>query len=51
MKLVAPDCYGDFADELHEIHRLRYSRSGLDWDVRTNGGYEIDSFHALKRII
>ncbi|RWE50304.1 MAG: conjugal transfer protein TraI, partial [Mesorhizobium sp.] len=49
MQLVAPDCYGDFADELHEMHRLRYRvfKERLDWDVRTNGGYEIDSFDAL----
>ncbi|NGO52984.1 acyl-homoserine-lactone synthase [Allomesorhizobium camelthorni] len=50
IQLIAPDCCGDFADELHEMHRLRYRvfKERLDWDVRTNGGCEIDSFDALK---
>ncbi|NGO54514.1 acyl-homoserine-lactone synthase [Allomesorhizobium camelthorni] len=50
IQLIAPDWYGDFADELHEMHRLRYRvfKERLDWDVRTNGGYEIDSFDVLK---
>ncbi|MBB6414146.1 hypothetical protein [Mesorhizobium sangaii] len=39
MQLIAPDWYGDFADELHAMHRLRYRvfKERLDWDLRTNG--------------
>lgn len=50
IQLIAPDCYGDFADELHEMHRLRHRvfKEQLDWDVRTDGRYEVDSFDALK---
>lgn len=50
IQLIAPDCYGDFADELHKMHRLRHRvfKERLDWDVRTDGGYEVDSFDALK---
>lgn len=50
MQLIAPDWYGDFTDELHEMHRLRYRvfKERLGWDVRTRGGFEIDAFDALK---
>jgi N-acyl-L-homoserine lactone synthetase len=50
IQLIAPDWYDDFVDELHAMHRLRYRvfKERLDWDVRTAGGYEIDSFDALK---
>lgn len=50
MLLIAPDRYGDFANELNQMHRLRYRvfKSRLDWDVPTNGKFEIDAFDALK---
>ncbi|CDX58036.1 Acyl-homoserine-lactone synthase [Mesorhizobium plurifarium] len=50
LQLIAPEWYGDFADELHEMHRLRHRvfKQRLDWDVDTSGGYEIDRFDALK---
>jgi acyl homoserine lactone synthase len=49
IQLIAPDCYEDFADDLHAMHRLRYRvfKERLDWQVKGNGGYEIDSFDAL----
>ncbi|WP_352779822.1 acyl-homoserine-lactone synthase [Mesorhizobium sp. M0913] len=48
--LTASDCYDDFADELHAMHRLRFRifKKRLDWDVRVNSGHEIDSCGALK---
>lgn len=44
IQLIAPDWCGGFADELHEMHRLRYRvfKERLDWDVQTNCGYESD---------
>lgn len=50
IQLIAPDCYDDFADDLHAMHRLRYRvfKERLDWQVKGNGGYEVDSFDALK---
>ncbi len=48
IELIAPGWYGAFADEL--IHRLRYRvfKERLDWNVRTTGGFEIDSIDSLK---
>ncbi|WP_353642540.1 acyl-homoserine-lactone synthase [Mesorhizobium sp. WSM2239] len=50
IQLIAPEWYGDFADHLHAMHRLRHRvfKERLDWDVGTSGGYEIDSFDALR---
>lgn len=50
IELIAPGWYGAFAEELHEMHRLRYRvfKERLDWNVRTTGGFEIDSFDSLK---
>lgn len=50
LQLIAPDWYGDFADELREMHRLRYRvfKERLGWDVQTNDRLEIDAFDALK---
>ncbi len=50
IELIAPGWYGAFADELHEMHRLRYRifKERLDWNVRTTGGFEIGSFDSLK---
>lgn len=40
---VTPDCYEDFADDLHTMHRLRYRvfKERLDWQVKGNGGCEV----------
>ncbi|CAN7253513.1 acyl-homoserine-lactone synthase [Mesorhizobium caraganae] len=48
IELIAPGWYGAFADELHEMHRLRYRIFKERLDVRTTGGFEIDSFDSLK---
>lgn len=50
IQLIAPECYDDFADGLHAMHRLRFRvfKERLGWDVQDNGGYEIDSFDALR---
>lgn len=50
IQLIAPDCHEDFADDLHAMHRLRYRvfKERLDWQVKGNGGYEVDSFDALR---
>ncbi|TIU85131.1 MAG: conjugal transfer protein TraI, partial [Mesorhizobium sp.] len=36
IQLISPDCYEDFADDLHAMHRLRYRvfKERLDWEVR-----------------
>lgn len=36
IQLIAPDCYEDFADDLHAMHRLRYRvfKERLDWQIR-----------------
>jgi len=49
MRLVAPNCYGDFGEDLAEMHRLRYRvfKERLDWDVQVSGDMEIDEFDAL----
>lgn len=50
IQLISPDCYEDFADDLHAMHRLRYRvfKERLDWEVRGNGSYEVDSFDSLR---
>lgn len=49
LQLITPDRYGEFADDLAEMHRLRYRvfKQRLDWDVETAGDMEVDSFDAL----
>jgi acyl homoserine lactone synthase len=49
MLLITPDRYGEFVDELAEMHRLRYRvfKERLDWDVQASGDMEIDEFDAL----
>jgi len=49
MHLITPDFYGEFADELAEMHRLRYRvfKERLDWDVQVSGDMEVDDFDAL----
>jgi acyl homoserine lactone synthase len=49
MQLVTHDLYGEFVDDLAEMHRLRYRvfKERLGWDVQVSGGMEIDEFDAL----
>ncbi len=49
LQLITPDRYGEFADDLTEMHRLRYRvfKQRLRWDVETAGDMEVDSFDAL----
>jgi acyl homoserine lactone synthase len=49
MQLITQESYGEFVDELTEMHRLRYRvfKERLDWDVQISGDMEIDAFDAL----
>lgn len=49
IQLITSDCYGTCADELADMHRLRYRvfKQRLDWDVETSGGMEVDDFDAF----
>jgi acyl homoserine lactone synthase len=42
--------FGDFIDELVQMHRLRYRvfKERLNWDVTVSGDMEIDEYDALK---
>src|SRR6185437_4325849 len=52
LQLITADRYGEFADALTDMHRLRYRvfKQRLGWDVETTGDLEIDSFDALSPI-
>lgn len=47
--LITRTHYGEFVEELAEMHRLRYRvfKGRLGWDVQVSGGMEIDGFDAL----
>ncbi|WP_426441205.1 acyl-homoserine-lactone synthase [Bradyrhizobium genosp. P] len=49
MQIITREFYGAFAEELCEMHRLRYRvfKERLAWDVQTSGDMEIDEFDAL----
>src|SRR3546814_15443819 len=49
MQLITPDRYGEFAEDLAEMYRLRYRvfKQRLDWDVEVSGDMELDAFDAL----
>ena len=49
MQLITSQCYGEFADDLAAMHRLRHRvfKQRLDWEVETSGDMEIDEFDAL----
>ena len=49
MQLITSDCYGEFADELAAMHRLRHRvfKERLEWDIQTSGDMEVDEFDAL----
>lgn len=48
--LITSDCYGEFAEELAQMHKLRYRvfKERLDWDLETVGTMEVDAFDALR---
>lgn len=49
MQLITADWYGEFADELAEMYRLRHRvfKQRLEWDVQVSGDMEIDEFDTL----
>ncbi|HWH59556.1 MAG TPA: acyl-homoserine-lactone synthase [Terriglobales bacterium] len=49
LQLITPDCYGEFADDLTEMHRMRCRvfRDRMNWDVQVSGELEIDQYDAL----
>jgi acyl homoserine lactone synthase len=50
MQLIMADYYGNFTDEIAQMHRLRHRvfKERLDWDVQISGDMEIDEFDALR---
>ena len=50
LQLITPDRYGEFIDDLAEMHRLRYRifKERLGWDVQVSGDMEIDEFDACR---
>jgi acyl homoserine lactone synthase len=49
MQLITAEYYGQFVNDLSEMHRLRHRvfKERLDWDVQISGDMEIDEFDAL----
>ena len=49
---IDPDRYGEFIDDLAEMHRLRYRifKERLGWDVQVSGDMEIDEFDACQPV-
>ncbi|OSI73184.1 acyl-homoserine-lactone synthase [Bradyrhizobium canariense] len=52
MQLIAPEYYGQFTDDLTEMHRLRCRvfKGRLDWSVRISGDMELDEFDILRPV-
>jgi acyl homoserine lactone synthase len=52
MHLITPDYYGNFVEEIAEMHRLRYRvfKERLDWDVQISGDMEVDEFDAYRPV-
>jgi N-acyl-L-homoserine lactone synthetase len=52
MQLISPNDYGNFVNDLAEMHRLRYRvfKQRLDWSVRTCGDMEADEFDVLRPV-
>lgn len=50
LQLINPERYGEFIDDLTEMHRLRYRifKERLGWDVQVSGDMEIDEFDACQ---
>jgi len=49
MQLITAEIYGEFVNDLADMHRLRYRvfKERLQWDVQVSGDLEIDEFDAL----
>src|SRR6266542_4457256 len=52
LQLITPDRYGEFIDDLAEMHRLRYRifKERLGWDVQASGDMEVDEFDACQPV-
>ena len=52
LQLINPDRYGEFIDDLAEMHRLRYRifKERLGWDVQVSGDMEVDEFDACRPV-
>jgi N-acyl-L-homoserine lactone synthetase len=52
IQLIDPDHYGDFVEDLADMHRLRYRifKERLGWDVQVSGGMEVDEFDACRPV-
>lgn len=50
LQLINPERYGEFIDDLAEMHRLRYRifKGRLGWDVQVSDDMEIDEFDACQ---
>lgn len=50
IQLITSDRYGEFAEALSDMHRLRCRvfKERLGWEVETAGGMEADEFDALQ---
>lgn len=50
IQLITPSSYGELADNLVEMHRLRHRvfKMRMEWEVETSGDMEIDDFDALR---
>lgn len=52
LQLISSDRYGEFIDDLAEMHRLRYRifKERLGWEVQVSGDMEIDEFDACRPV-
>ncbi|WP_407169113.1 acyl-homoserine-lactone synthase [Bradyrhizobium sp. ORS 111] len=52
IQLITPPYYGEFIDDLAEMHRLRYRvfKQRLDWNVEVSGDMEVDEFDVLRPV-
>ena len=52
LQLINPERYGEFIDDLAEMHRLRYRifKERLGWDVQVSGDMEVDEFDAYRPV-
>lgn len=50
IQLINPERYGEFIDDLAEMHRLRYRifKERLGWDVQVSGDMEVDEFDTCR---
>lgn len=52
MLLIGSNYYGEFVNDLAEMHRLRYRvfKQRLDWDIQASGDMEVDEFDLLRPV-